>query len=690
MRTLPFSFFLLFLLLGLCLGTRVAADEMDDALEGRHQRRRQKQHRHRQRRIQRGKHQLPPVTVLQDTPMYNYASGSVLPERVRTFNQLQTNNYGNLSTADAARPLTPTQSQIVYVSFTVEGTYMVMAVNENNPDQVGEVGPYPLYPYSAEEQAQILERLRADFVGFPVEFVTSPPASGRYATIEINSNTFLEVLVDDANNILQYTAVMFGEADHIDFMNRIANDRATVDANFWSLLILLGDFDIFYDFAGLDSNAVPVNLALSQVMVLSTSNTAAHELGHLLGLRHLDSFGAPGDGVNDPSTTGGALRFVPEYPGPFMAEETHNHLLASGASVGLTFDIAAQVNRFFSERSALKLALAFSTDYPLLSESEFSPPVELSDIFIPNTIVTGENAGDGPLAMQTLVVEGSIGSVDEVDTYLFSLQGNRFLTAEVISFVDAATFDDVVTRLQLYQEQADGTFLLIRESYQEIESFDPILLDVPIVAAGNYQIRVDAPPTVYTDGSARLVPGTNPTSLSDLGRTDLLTGDYQLLMYSHVVPLGSGSSVPTRAPVPLPQPQPTRAPVPLPSTNAPVRSATAMPSTRPPSPPSYIRVRPFLCSLSSLSLWSQKNLTHSFPVSEQPLLSPTSNRVSLKFYLRLAIAMFISDSVSLTCMSIFARLSLRSTKEKCFLRNIRARAETRLFGPNRVNPGKEK
>ena len=491
-------------------------------------------------------------------------------------------NENGATTNDEARPLTPTtDTQLVYVSFASGGEYFVDAVNNNDPTIVTQLGPFPLYEYSPEEQAEILERIRADFEGFPIEFVTTEPAATEvFARIEINTNTFLEVEVNDNQDIVAYTAVLFGEAEFVDFMNRFADDTATVDANFWNLLVLLGDTDLFYFLADVDPNTTPVAEALSQVMVTSTANTAAHEMGHLLGLRHYDSLGAPGDGIPDPTLPENIpLKFVPEYPGPYEAAETFNHLLASGASVGLTFEVAARVNRFFSERSAIKLALAFASDPPWASEEDFADPsvaFELSDLIIPNTVETGENSGSGSSVIQAGLVAGRINATAEVDTYTFSLEGNRFLTAEVISIVDAIQRDDVITRVQILQEQTDGTYQLLRESYQEIDSFDPVLIDVPIATTGLYQIRVDSPRTVYVDETG-VFSGTIPVDIENLEDGErYLTGDYTLFVYSYEAPLEilTSTSIPTSTNTSAP----TMVPPQIPSTQAPI--PTLQPTNR--------------------------------------------------------------------------------------------------------------
>jgi len=62
-----------------------------------------------------------------------------------------------------------------------------------------------------------------------------------------------------------------------------------------------------------------------------TEEIAAHELGHLSGLRHSDAFGPIGGGIYagvNPSA------FSPAYPGPVGANETALHIMASPASLG--------------------------------------------------------------------------------------------------------------------------------------------------------------------------------------------------------------------------------------------------------------------------------------------------------------------------------------------------------------------
>jgi hypothetical protein len=481
----------------------------------RHRHRRQQQHR---RRNQGGERRDMSPAILPDTPiesiLLKYHSGptssSGLRDAFRDFNKAPKEDLGE--------PLTPGQAQIVFVDF-LTGTYFVTGVNENDPNQITDIGPFVLYDYSPAEKAQILTRLRADFNGFAVEFVTTEPDTGSYTILEINANTFLEVITDDDLNILAYSAILFGEADGIDFLNQITNDSASVDANFWALLVELGDDNFLYSFSGLDPVTVPIDEALSTVMVTSTANTAAHELGHLLGLRHYDSIGAPGDGLSNAIDP---LEFVPIYTGPFDADETFFHLLASGSSVGLPLNDAAGRNRFFSERSSLKLSLALSSDAPIFDEESIEVTLELSDTIIPNTILEGENAGPGDLQLQAALVRGRINVEAEVDTFRFFLEGGRALTAEVISIVDATQFDDVITRLSLYRVVGDE---LIAQSSQEFESFDPLLWDIEISTDGLYEFRVDAPRTIYVDDDFAGFAGTSPIDAGDLpDGEDFLTG----------------------------------------------------------------------------------------------------------------------------------------------------------------------
>ncbi|MFN9288491.1 MAG: M57 family metalloprotease, partial [Planctomyces sp.] len=82
-----------------------------------------------------------------------------------------------------------------------------------------------------------------------------------------------------------------------------------------------------------------------------TSKVIAHELGHLLGLRHQDSFGPIGYGVN---LVPGVSEFNPVYPGPAGAFETFQHMMGSPASVGTTRNDDLG-DLFFGERELIKL-----------------------------------------------------------------------------------------------------------------------------------------------------------------------------------------------------------------------------------------------------------------------------------------------------------------------------------------------
>jgi len=93
--------------------------------------------------------------------------------------------------------------------------------------------------------------------------------------------------------------------------------------------------------------------------------------------------------------------------------------MASGASSGLGLEGSGNQNRFFSERSAIKLAInergRFVTD-----EQANSGQAKLKKLQVVNPILEGVNA-DGRIDVRNIVVEGTIEDLDEVDSFLMSL-----------------------------------------------------------------------------------------------------------------------------------------------------------------------------------------------------------------------------------------------------------------------------
>ena len=88
--------------------------------------------------------------------------------------------------------------------------------------------------------------------------------------------------------------------------------------------------------------------------VALSATIAAHELGHLAGLRHVDAFGPIGSGVYLPDN---AAAFLPGLPGPAAAADTPLHVMSSPASTRSDL-IAAAGDTFFGVREAVKLAFA--------------------------------------------------------------------------------------------------------------------------------------------------------------------------------------------------------------------------------------------------------------------------------------------------------------------------------------------
>src|SRR5262249_15973613 len=143
--------------------------------------------------------------------------------------------------------------------------------------------------YTAAERSGIQARLAADYTGpdpahpwFHVQFTTTAPSSGDFATVYFN----------DLPANLPNDQESGGSSDHLDFGKTGLGGTAYVQVN---------------GILGADNQPPDTTdnwIALSEKI-------CAHEVGHLAGLLHQDAFGPIGYGIHFPP---GAARYNPTYP----------------------------------------------------------------------------------------------------------------------------------------------------------------------------------------------------------------------------------------------------------------------------------------------------------------------------------------------------------------------------------------
>jgi hypothetical protein len=449
------------------------------------------------------------------------------------------NGAVNSSSGSGGTKVAKRGPQVVYLDFDASpATFNVLDAN-------GDVFfTFNAHTYTQEERDAVQANLEQDYSDFNFTFTQTQPTEGDFTTLLMNCNTEDAAFPGPVGGAcLNLSAagglsILFGQAENIDFRNQDMADDAFVDGNLWEFLIQFDpDGSLFTAFSGVP---VPVDpetglvteegLAIvNQVTVNQVSNTAAHELGHILGLRHHDSFGAIGNGL---PTTGqpNPNSFIPVFDGPSEASETVLHTMASGASAGLTLEGSAQSDRFFSERSSIKITTAERGR--LIDEASLGEDrkVKLKNLKAPNTILVGENASVPRFKVKSNVIQGTISESGEVDRYFFKApRGLTYLNAELVSFSDDNVADSMIGELRVFYVERNGSLTEIASNTQTFEPFDPFILDLQLPEPGNYMIEVTAPNIVFLDLDG--VPPLDPFPLDETGNGEFRTGTYELLMY---------------------------------------------------------------------------------------------------------------------------------------------------------------
>ena len=355
------------------------------------------------------------------------------------------------------------------------------------------------HAYTTAERAAIAIRLASIYSAFSVQFVLDKPALGEYATITFNKP---RPGSEDPG----------GWASEIDFGNRSYSGTATVDVN--GLLGVTGG-----------------PTGTSENFVAASAWLAAHELSHLLGLRHADSFGPPGFGIAAPPGRSGYYN-NPEYVGPSAAWETDRHIIETPALTGFTlWDLVAV--QFFGEREAIKLVYndmaPITPDGSLLVAEQATPHDTRSlsgaqelltvPLSLPNTLNHGLNAAKDLMAGAVAVL-GELTATGELDVYRISGRRGDLLNIQVMSsaldrYKQLSSSDDLDAVLTVYD--AAGTVVSLSDD--EFETRDPSIIDLVLPADGTYYIEVKG---FYHDDGQAADTGSYELFLS---RFDAATGN---------------------------------------------------------------------------------------------------------------------------------------------------------------------
>jgi hypothetical protein len=413
--------------------------------------------------------------------------------------------------------------------------------------------------YTPSERAAIMARVEGDYIG--------PDPSHPWLNVQFTMD--LSDIPANLYSAGQYATEYFNRTPPFD---RPGGESSEVDLG----NVNLGGFTYVQVNGLLGGSDQPP--ASSDNFVLLSAKIAAHELGHLMGIRHSDAFGPIGSGVHTPP---GSDKFTPN-PEPAAAFETFDHLISSPATDGSDrFNDLG--NLYFGPREAVKLAFADHgttlPEQPTPHNSVASAQrLPLAGLAVPNM-----NQGGTELGMSFQVglsaVFGSIGidpatHQSEEDYYSFTGRKGDLLNFEVDSVElgrlgGQNTIDSVIS---VYDSSGNLVpyYGGVAVNDDQFETTDSLLDDVLLPADGTYYVKVT---TFSRSPSDTIFDPTNPTSPlnpSDLSsvlnplnpnfsqslldafmatKTNTATGQYELFVYrfNQVNPTDQGNYISGRA-----------------------------------------------------------------------------------------------------------------------------------------------